>query len=437
MAGAEPPRSLENRCGTKPILRTEPLPPTYLAAPANGQRIIYLNKAGGHFTNAGSTDSSANTFTGRNILADSSIRELDIAPIPAVFNWAKIRDCLEADFKPFNVRLTEERPASGPYIEAVIGGNGTELGYSLSQGLLGITSTDDFCNVYDQGITFNFAVSHEGIPQQDLELCATIAHEAGHALSLEHEILDKDLMSYVPVADSPSKAFVNQVSQCGTDAQHTNGCSCPMIGSGTNSGSRLASNVGARPTDGTAPTLTVKQPADGATVAPEFKVIAQASDTSGMADVIVLVDGLEAGADEFGNGGLYTAVTTANEGTHTITVRARDLAGNVTDKMLTVTAQKLELGDDCTGNASCKSNMCAMESDGTQFCTQTCTPGAAAGAADACPGGFDCDPTAKVCAPSAGGGCCSASTPGSGVAAMLFGVGVGGVLMRRRKRARA
>ena len=411
-----------NSCGTPQIAQDNGAP-VYDAAV--GQRVLWVNKAGGHFTVA-TTDSSKNTVS--NNILQASVSQFTIAKIPAGFNWAVIRACVDEEFKTFNIRVVETKPSTGNYVQAVVGGTGAEIGFSPQSGILGITSTDNFCNVAERGITLNFAQNHLGIPKPDQELCATITHEAGHAFSLEHEILDLDLMSYIPVAQAASKEFVDRASHCGTDPSTQTGCSCPNANNQTNSGMRLTANVGTRPTDGTAPSLTVSQPSDGR-IAPSFQVVAHATDGSGMADVVVSIDGEEVGNDEAGLGGTYTITGIAPLGMHMLTVTARDLAGNVTKKDIPVTVAKLDIGETCAGNDACTSVLCATGGDGAMFCTQSCDP-----AADTCPGGFTCDATAMVCAPADSGGCCSASSPRQGVTAMLFGIGVGAVLIRRRKR---
>lgn len=412
-------------CGTPQVIGFAS--PDYEAG-AGGQRVIYVNRFGGHFT-VSSTNAINNTVS-TNIL-QANVSQFDIAAMETSWDWGTIRTCLDDYFKPFNVRIVESRPRTGNYVQSIVGGTGAEIGFSPQSGILGITSTDNFCFVAETGVTLSFSKNHVGIPRATEELCGTIAHETGHALSLEHEILTPDLMSYVPLQTSGTKAFVNQESTCGTDAQSTNPCSCQTTSAGkTNSALRLNNNVGVRPSDGTAPTLTVKTPGSDGKVAPAFNVVADATDASGMADVLVFLDNVEVGNDEQGSGSTWTIPVSTTEGQHTLLVRARDLAGNVTDKTINITAMKAALGEDCTSNASCSSNMCAS-AGGTSFCTQTCDPANAT----SCPSGFSCDATAKVCSPADnGGGCCSTGDSRGGATAMLFGLGVGAVMLRRRRR---
>jgi hypothetical protein len=63
-------------------------------------------------------------------------------------------------------------------------------------------------------------------------------------------------------------------------------------------------------------------------------------------------------------------------------------------KTVAPTPTKKELGEACTGNVQCKSNICASIG-GKQLCTQMCDPAAG------CPGEFDCSPAGaqNVCTP--------------------------------------
>lgn len=92
-------------------------------------------------------------------------------------------------------------------------------------------------------------------------------------------------------------------------------------------------------TDTTAPSLTITSPAAGAVLSPRGSatLAAEASDASGIAAVEFRVDGVWLATD---TSAPYTAswnLRKAGTGTHVITVRARDAAGNVAERSVTVT----------------------------------------------------------------------------------------------------
>jgi hypothetical protein len=99
-------------------------------------------------------------------------------------------------------------------------------------------------------------------------------------------------------------------------------------------------------------------------------------------------------------------------------------------KCIVTPFQPTGLGTTCTSNAECDSATCAMSSGGNK-CSMSCT----VGSMDQCPVGFDCIAAgaAGTCWPTpSGGGCCDAG--GAGGPTMLFGIGLVGLLMRKRRR---
>ena len=415
------------RCGTRQIPRSYSPPPIVQAA-AGTQRVIYLNRFGGTYSVTSRTDSAANTAS-TDVVNDSR-RSITIPPLESGFDWPGIVTCVKQAYAPYDIRIVENEPTSGPYIEAVVGGDGTELGFPVDQ-LFGIASADNFCGVTETGIAFSFSETHRGVPQRDGELCATIAHEVGHLLALEHETLATDMMSYVLVSETTSKSFVNMLSPCGVQPGQNQNCTCG--GAQTNSAARLGQFVGTRPIETVDPTVRIDAPGDDDTVPPSFQVKVTASDDTEMADVAVLVDGIEAGIDGSAENGVYTVdVRGVSIGGHTITAVARDRAGNTAEVQRTITVALLGDGADCTGGDQCEGGQCATSADGN-FCTRTCGDGAGS-----CGDGFACSDVGNgvnLCVPDDSGGCCSTSDGGSPAPVLLLGLGVGLVIVRRRRKA--
>ncbi len=413
-----------NSCGTiqAPAVVKDGFTP-YLAAPG-AQRVVYLNRFGGVYNIApAATDSMTNTASVR-VSATGRAMTATIGPLSTAFDWPMISKCIKDHFKAFDVRFVETEPTSGPFVEAVVGGNGSELGFPASSGILGIASADNFCNVTEAGICFSFSEAHGG-SSRNAELCTTVAHEIGHLLALEHEVLATDLMSYVPVTSQPNKGFQNQASACGTYPQQPQNCSCSS--SQQNSFNRLVTYVGPRPVETVAPSLSVKSPGNGDTVPPVFNVVATASDDMAMADVRVLLDGVEGGHSALVVDGKYTITVRSMLGDYEMTVIARDLAGNETTQTLAVKVAKAQIGDSCLANEACEGNLCATGEDGN-FCTQTCEV-----SNDTCPSDFECRDLGGTSVCVVTGGCgCSTSDPRHAVGALL--VLFVGLLVSRRKR---
>lgn len=414
-------------CGT-PQRRVLADPFALPPAPAVGLRTVFLNRNGGTYTVGTSTDASAGRVW--NQIVEGNVSQFTIPPLnTSVFNWPAISACVRQHFQRVNVNFVETRPSGGSYIEALVGGTGQELGFGPNV-LYGIASADNFCNVTERGIAFNFSETHRNVPRRDDELCATIAHEVGHLLALEHEQLPTDIMSYVLIDESGTKAFVDQTSGCGTSPMAPSGCYCPLgaPASNTNSYMRLATFIGLRDLETIPPTLDIDAPG-GAVVPPTFDVIATATDNALMGDVIVLIDDVEMGNDLVPENNVYqVTVHKVAEGPHQLAVIARDAAGNMTRKDLAITVKKLATGEDCTVSENCAGDICATSPDG-QFCTQACELDN-----DTCPEDFVCETAGAgtVCVPSPGGcGCSSSRRPGP---MLLLALGVGALLLCRRRR---
>jgi len=82
--------------------------------------------------------------------------------------------------------------------------------------------------------------------------------------------------------------------------------------------------------DNTAPTVSLSAPANGATVAGTVTLTAAAADNTGVTGVQFLVNNIVIADDTSGPYSLSVPTTAANNGTYTLTARARDAAGNTT-----------------------------------------------------------------------------------------------------------
>jgi uncharacterized protein (TIGR03382 family) len=97
------------------------------------------------------------------------------------------------------------------------------------------------------------------------------------------------------------------------------------------------------------------------------------------------------------------------------------------------------LGSPCTNNSDCASNTCASDSSGNSYCVSACDPNAST-----CPSNFTCEDVGGgngVCWPGGGGGnnngngsSGGCNTSGSSGSTALLGLGLGAMLITRRRR---
>ncbi len=237
-----------------------------LAAPAAAALpvTVYLHRSGGTFTKG--YDNAAN-----NVSSVLSYYNIPSVEFPAAtftdLQWKDLVVRVRAHFTPFNVTITDVRPTSGTYTEIAVGdATGAVLG--LSNNTTGIAPLGQ-CRTVRNAIGFVFHRLYNTPGYGGIAGAAeTVAHEIGHTLSLSHEQLESDIMSYAPT--DPDKAFQNEASACGPYPQKPESCVCG--GATQNSHTQLITMVGQRP----APVVT--PPAD--TVAPVAEIVAPAAQAS-------------------------------------------------------------------------------------------------------------------------------------------------------------
>jgi MYXO-CTERM domain-containing protein len=450
---------IDGRCGTPhPILECARVD----NSGPQPRRTMFLNRNGGSYAYADETDSSSNKISLKSGTTNAG------GSIPALTvneqEWTEIKSCVAAYYSGFNIDVVDVEPdASTPYIEMAVGGSESDIHFDAGLGggaiLLGIASTNQLghgCDVEERGIAFAFAANHGNLTNAGARklLCDTIAHEAGHLLGLEHEIKHADLMSYED--DALGKSFMDFDSQCGTYEASPTPCICGDE-STQNSYKVLMDNLG--PNETTKPTLSITEPAEGATVNPGFTVKVDAADNNKVAKVELLIDGNVVASDLLSPFALV-APAAVPVGPLSIEVRAYDKSSNMAaaTRALTVepgclTASDCEsdeqclngaclgdVGHPCEDETDCLDSLCVAGAgpNSDKYCTHTCSPGA-----DECPSGFACDKsTGNVykCNPAEGGGCgCRAG--GRTGSAGLSGLAMAGLatllFLARRRRARA
>jgi hypothetical protein len=164
--------------------------------------------------------------------------------------WSRLVACVTAEYAPFDVLVTDERPPAGPYVEAHFGGDGTEL--ALPGDVGGIAPIDsNHCSVIDSAVVFIFSALYGSNVDA---MCNAGAQEIAHAFSLDHELLCEDPMSYL--GGCGPKHFQDVEASCGE--YEARGCTCDR--SSQNSVRTLYVKIGPMKTNANTPLILSVQP---------------------------------------------------------------------------------------------------------------------------------------------------------------------------------
>lgn len=253
--------------------------------------------------------------------------------------WQQFMSCIQDEFARFDVTVTDQRPASGAYIEASIGGNGTEVGFGSGVG--GVAPVDTYyCRPIPAGVVFIFAQKFS-----PMVACEIASQEIAHALvPLDHEYLASDPMTYLGY--NGHKTFQDIDAQCGE--YQTKQCYCNRATQ--NSVKLLYATVGPKgstppvtppPTTGdtTPPSVKIASPAAGTTIAENstLDITVQASDNVGVSSVLLYwlasnralaCDNTVAGVTCTQSGSTYKWSFKVGTGTRSFYAQAQDAAGN-------------------------------------------------------------------------------------------------------------
>lgn len=386
--------------------------------------------------------------------------------------WAGLLQCMREVYSPFNVMITDVKPAAGvSYHAAIIAGIPNDIG--LGPDILGVAPLASDCSPQDNVISFSFANAH---PQTETvsrvnNLCWTAAQESAHAFGLDHQFAF--LSSQASACNDPmtyrvdcggQKFFRNEQASCGEFQARP--CRC---GASQNSHTKLLSVFDPGSSIIAPPTSVITTPQSGASALGAI-VGAEAGSRRGVSKVELFVNGFkwaEARGAAFGQNGQQVPSSygipvpaALPNSIVDLQVRAYDDLGHFTDSaVVTVTkgapctsadtcakGQQCgegrcfwdpavgELGDDCEYPQFCVSGICRGSAT-KQICTQECLPGVE----DTCPSDYTCVPVENskgICFFPDDGGCCSTSRTHVPWAQVAFAMLMLGLLVRPWRRRR-
>lgn len=382
--------------------------------------------------------------------------------------WAEIVQCVREVYSPYQVTVTDVKPAAGvTHHLAILAGNPGEIG--LDNDILGIAPLATDCSPQDNVISFSFANHHSRVdPQRVFSLCHTVSQESAHAFGLDHSFAFQDgrsscndPMTYRGDCGG-QRFFRNDVATCGEFEARP--CRC---GANQNSHLKIQSVFGAATPITGNPTSQVTLPVANTTLG--AVVGAMAGSKRGVAKVELRLNGFkwaEAKGALFGvngqpNPSAYTIQVPPDVpgGRIDVVVRAFDDLGAFADSApVTVLkgppctsadqcalGQKCEndgrcfwdpptgaIGDSCDYPQFCESLLCSPTAE-NKICTQQCI----VGVDDSCPEDMTCiaNGANPFCYyPPDGGSCCSIGEGGSAWFHAGLGLGLVGFLARRRRK---
>ena len=121
--------------------------------------------------------------------------------------WKQLVACVNKQFAPFAVTVTDQRPTTEDFIMVAVGGRPTDVGIQ-EKDIAGLSPFNGA--VIPRSIVFAFSAA----TNNDVEsTCETIAMEVGHSYGLDHEYLCKDVMTYL--RGCGAKRFVDEIAACG------------------------------------------------------------------------------------------------------------------------------------------------------------------------------------------------------------------------------
>jgi hypothetical protein len=412
---------------------------------------------------------------------DSTVDQSDIAGgnvMLSAYNggdakWSAIVNCVKGVMAPFNIQVTDQDPGMQPHFEVMVAGLASQLNSQLgSQGILGIADyacTDPsnpgscYAAYLPNALVFAFA-NDQYFGGDTNEICGTAAQEIAHAWTLDHTTVTSDPMTYYNYA-TPLK-FKNG-AQCGSDCQGSQSpfglpCTnnthvCMSTGQQTQDELDIITKIFG-PTGAAAPTVKIKNPANGSAVHSGFTLEVDCTASDPIQEIDWSVDGIQ--QVPMTTAPYMASTPTLTKGTHHITA----LCGTTKQATATATSDFIVgdscsadadcnaagficyeqtciagptamggLGAACTNNSDCDSTSCA--SDGKDsFCVIPCDL-----SNPKCPSGFGClaANAGGVCwagIDNGGGGCCDSGGRGSSTGPILLGLGFAATLVTRRKR---
>ena len=184
------------------------------AAPLTDSHTLFLNdcQPSGCVVHASQSSSDATTDTSDVVEKAGTVAAFS----QGAAVWASVVSCVKAVMSPFDLTVTEQRPAQGPYFEVIVAGTPSDVGDESDLGALGDTS----CSSVGQCIPFiskevSFAFANAPFfANNPNEICGAAAQAIALSWTLDHVVDASDVMTFNSYTGPPS---FHDGEACGSD----------------------------------------------------------------------------------------------------------------------------------------------------------------------------------------------------------------------------
>jgi hypothetical protein len=128
--------------------------------------------------------------------------------------WKQLTACVQKLFAPFDVVVTDQRPAHDDFVLVAVGGKPGNLARAAGHHTTGLAPFNG--QVIPRPVVFAFSAQLQHAVRP---ICETIGMEVAHAYGLDHGYLCKDVMTYL--SGCGAKSFVDQDVPCGEKSKRT------------------------------------------------------------------------------------------------------------------------------------------------------------------------------------------------------------------------
>lgn len=201
---------------TEAVPEHEPTPTTpgvVRQASSAKKRLLYVHRKGGKYTRSPKSPKYDDARVNRSMMLIGAEATVPASSLSDA-QWGELMSCVREIFAPFNVEVTDTEPRRlfrrlpKTHMEVVMTSNSSVIGHT--EDLAGIATRYRNGSTADNGVGWVFEDQHASV----IEMCETVAHEAGHLFGLDHVMQDNDVMSYFWVEEL--KVFQNVSSRCAT-----------------------------------------------------------------------------------------------------------------------------------------------------------------------------------------------------------------------------